>query len=208
LKIKNTIKVVMTTSLLSAFGIATAGEVAMDSAKQAEMMAMFMQMAQPGEEHKKLEPLAGTWDVEIKMWSQPGAEPMLFKGRGTSRMILGSRFLESRSTSGEGEMYTEALTILGYDKRHKKYTSVGYDTWGTYYVAATGEYDPKTNSVVMGGEDYDPTTKFTQKWDFVLRFIDKDKYVWEVIFKDEMHTQGKGPFKMVEITSTRVKEKK
>lgn len=180
-------------------------QVEMDSAKQAEMMALFQQLNTPGEEHKRLESLAGTWDIEVKMWHQPGAEPMVFKGKGTSKMILGGRFLESRSTSGQGEMATEALTILGYDKRHKKYTSVSYDTWGTYYVMATGEYDEKSKSIVMSGEDFDPIMKFTQKWDFVLTSTDKDKYTWAVIFKDEWHTQGKGPFKMVEITSTRAK---
>ena len=180
-------------------------QVEMDSAKQAEMMALFQQLNTPGEEHKRLESLVGAWDIEVITWHQPGAEPLVFKGKGTSKMILGGRFLETRSTSGEGEMATEALTILGYDKRQKKYTSVGYDTWGTYYVMAAGEYDDKTKSIVMHGEDYDPMMKFTQKWDFVLKFIDKDKYVWEVVFTDEWHTQGKGPFKMVEITSTRAK---
>ncbi len=195
----------LTTILWALMLTGVTAQVEMDSAKQAEMMALFQQLNTPGEEHKRLEGLVGNWDMEVKIWSQPGAEPTVFKGKSTNKMILGGRFLESRSTSGEGEMYTEALTIIGYDMRHKKYTSVGYDTWGTYYVMAAGEYDDKTKSIVMSGEDYDPIMKFTQKWDFVLKFIDNDKYVWEIIFKDEWHTQGKGPFKMVEITSTRAK---
>ena len=41
-------------------------------------------------------------------------------------------------TGGEGEMKMEGLNLMGYDRRHKKFTTVVFDTWGTYYVTGAG----------------------------------------------------------------------
>lgn len=92
-------------------------------------------------------------------------------------MILGGRFLLMESKSGEGEMYTETFNLAGFDRRHKKYTTIGLDTWGTYYVTAAGSYNDTTKTLKMYGEDQDPVMGFTQKYDFInfLYFISQDK---------------------------------
>jgi hypothetical protein len=35
-------------------------------------------------------------------------------------------------------MTVESTTIIGFDRRSKKYTTVGLDTMGTYWVTAAG----------------------------------------------------------------------
>jgi len=172
-------------------------------AEQAEMMARSMELAKPGEEHRLLEKLAGTWNFEIKMWMEPGAEPKLIQGMSTGRMILGGRFLvsESKTPSPMGEV--EQMSIMGFDRRFGHYTTIGLDTWGTYYVTAAGPYDSTTRTITMSGQDHDPVFKGTQIYDFVLRLVSDDEFVWEIIFKDEVHTRGGDPFKMVAITYRR-----
>src|SRR3990172_4396875 len=81
-----------------------------------EAMKSYMELSKPGEEHKLLESLAGEWNMELKLWPEPGKEPVMFKGTGTHEMILGGRFLQSSSTSGEGDMKTESLSIFGFDR--------------------------------------------------------------------------------------------
>jgi hypothetical protein len=174
-----------------------------DSAVQAERMAKTMELMQPGEEHKLLEKMAGTWHMAITIWMEPGSDPLLQNGITKSRMILGGRFLLSEGTSGEGFMSGQNLGIMGFDRRFGHYTSVGYDTYGTYYVAATGTFDARTRTLTLSGEDYDPVMQHTQVYDFVTRFISDNEYTSAVIFKDEHHTKGGEPFKMVEITFTR-----
>ena len=128
---------------------------------------------------------------------------MTFKGRCQNRMILGGRFLLSEAKGSEGPMAFESLIIHGFDRRHKKYTTVNFDSMGTYYVTAAGPYDDSKKAIVMYGEDIDPALGHTQKYDIVTRVISPTQYVTEVIFKDPEHTQGRAEFKIVEITHTR-----
>ncbi len=118
-------------------------------------------------------------------------------------MILGGRFLLSEAKDSEGPMAFESLIIHGFDRRNKKYTTVNFDSMGTYYVTAAGPYDDSKKAIVMYGEDIDPALGHTQKYDIVTRVISPTKYVTEVIFKDPEHTQGRAEFRIVEITHTR-----
>jgi hypothetical protein len=168
-----------------------------------EKMRLSMELAQPGPEHDLLMKMVGTWDQTIKLWAQPGAEPAVVTGSLKVEPILGGRFVKADFVAGEGMMTTEGLQILGFDRRKKEYTIVGYDTWGTYYVTAAGPYDEKTSTITMHGEDYDPIFEGTQIYDMLFRFVNDDTFVHEIIFKDSVHTQGGPPFKMLEVTSTR-----
>lgn len=165
-------------------------------------IAAYMQLAKPGPEHKQLESLVGTWDKEIKIWMEPGKPPMTVKGSSQNRMILGGRFLLCEGKGGTGMMAFENMIIMGFDRRSKKFTTVGFDTEGTYYVAATGPYDESRKAIVMYGEDVDPALG-TQKYDMVISIVSPTKYITEVVFKDPAHTHGLPEFKMVEITHTK-----
>lgn len=165
-------------------------------------IAAYMELAKPGPEHKQLESLVGTWDQEIKFFMAPGKPPMTFKGTCVNRMILGGRFLLSESKGGSGATAFENMSIMGFDRRTRKFTTVGYDTEGTYYVAGAGPYDESRKAIVMYGEDVDPVLG-TQKYDMVMRIVSPEKYIKEVVFKDPAHTHGLPEFKMVEIVFTK-----
>ncbi|HSB09943.1 MAG TPA: DUF1579 family protein [Blastocatellia bacterium] len=171
-------------------------------ADKAKMMAAYYELAKPGPEHKQLESLVGTWDMEVKYWTQPGKPPMTVKGQCQNKMILGGRFLLSEAKSGEGMTAVENTIITGFDRRHKKFTTVALDTMGTYWVTAAGPYDASRKAIVMYGEDVDPALG-TQKYDMVVRVVSPTSYVIEIIFKDPEHTGGQKEFKMVEVTHTK-----
>jgi hypothetical protein len=175
----------------------------LSESEKAKRAAEYNALAGPGPEHQRLQALAGKWDQEIKYWMQPGKPPMAMKASCENRMILGGRFLVSESKGSMGGMNIEATSIFGFDRRHKKYTTVGLDTMGTYYVTATGPYDEAKQAVIMYGEDVDPVLGHTQKYDMIVRFLGPNKYVTEVVFKDKAHTHGAAEFKVVEITHTR-----
>lgn len=174
----------------------------LSDAEKAKRAAAYSELTKAGPEHKQLESLVGAWDQEVKYWVQPGKPPMTFKGACQNRMILGGRFLLSESKSGVGAMAVESLVIIGFDRRHKKYTTVAFDTTGTYWVTAAGPYDASRQAIVMYGEDVDPVLG-TQKYDMVTRVISPNQYVTEVIFKDPEHTGGQKELKLVEVTHTR-----
>jgi len=176
-----------------------------DTTKQEDMMAEYMKLAQPSEEHKLLESMIGKWELTGKCWEKPGAEPTFVTGKSFNKTVLGGRFLMSEWEEGEGEMQGHGLNIMGFDRRFNRYTLVGFDTWGTYYITAAGTWDETTNTITMSGEDYDPLGKFTQKYDFIFRFVDDDTYIIELVFQKGELTEGLPEFKMAESVFTRVK---
>jgi len=202
-----TLKTVLPAALLL---VVTSGRMASayerpDSALQAKMMAKAVELAAPGPEHKLLETLAGKWTFEATVWMEPGGEPMVVQGNAESRMILQGRFLMTESTGPSpfgGE--SENFGIMGFDRRFGHFTTIGMDTWGTYFVTAAGPYDSTTRTITMSGEDADPVFAGTQLYDFVLQLETDDTYTWQIIFKDQWHTRGGEPFKMVEMRFTRV----
>ena len=192
----------LTLALLLAAALPAAAQEPANEEQRKKMQAMMAAM-QPGREHARLARLAGSWDVEITMWSGPGGESFKAAASAENRMILGGRFLESRVVGGQPPMQIESLTLMGFDRRFDRYTTIGLDTWGTYYVTAAGTM---TDSLVnMHGTDEDPIAGHTQVYDMNLRFVDADTYVTDVTFTDEVHTRGKGPFKAFEAVYRRRK---
>ena len=176
-----------------------------DSAKQAEMMAYYIELGQPAEEHQMLAKLTGTWKQEIIYWSEPGAEPMTASAVTVNEMILGGRFLQCVAEGEAMGQKAESLLLLGFDRRNKLYTQIALDTWGTYYVTAAGEYNEDTKTITTSGEEDVKLMGFTQVYDMTVKFVSDDEYITELIFKDEFMTKGKGPYKMMEIVHRRVK---
>jgi len=172
---------------------------------QGAMEDHYQRLAAPRAEHQKLAMLEGNWGQEVRLWPAPGAEPLIARGTSRNTMILGGRFLKSESISGEGEMYTESLTIYGFDNRHGVYTLVGYDTWGTYYVTASGPVSADSNVIIMTGSEADPIMGFDQEYKMVMRFEGQDRYITQLIFTNPEMTGGAAEFKMVEIINVRQK---
>jgi len=182
------------------------GQGAISDDSLAVLQAEAMRLSALGPEHDRLAAMAGEWTADIKVWMKPGDSPMVFTGTAVNEMILGGRFLISRAVAGEGDpMRTENFTILGFDRRHGRYTTVAYDTWGTYYVTAAGPFDEATGTITMSGEEVDPVMKITQKYEFDCQLVGPDEYVWSTVFKNPEFTGGAPEFKMVEVVHKRKK---
>jgi hypothetical protein len=105
-------------------------------------------------------------------------------------MILGGRFVISEYVADSamgpayGDVKVETVSIYGFDRRTKEYTTIGLDTMGTYYVTAAGTARPD-KTIVMSGETLDDHSgsKGMRKYDMVLKVIDPDTYITQIIFK-------------------------
>jgi hypothetical protein len=159
----------------------------------------YIKLAQPGPEHDILADLEGKWDIEIKMWTNPGANPLIMSAVAENKMILGGRFMQSTSVGNYMGHTMESISIFGFDRRSDKFTIVGFDNQGTYWVTATGSWKEKDKVFSLYGEDDDDYWEFTQKYYFDIELVDKDYYIWSVIFVDEQMAQGQESFKMMEL---------
>ena len=165
------------------------------------MMEAMMKAMMPGEPHKKLDGMAGTWDTKITMWMMPGMDPTSSTGTSENKWIMGGRYLEQRFTGSFMGMPFEGIGYTGYDNIKKQYFGTWMDNMSTGVMMSTG---------AMGGDG--------KTWNFTATMPDpmtgKDSTVEEkiVVVDADHHTMemwGPAPdgrnYKMMEIAYSRKK---
>jgi hypothetical protein len=177
---------------------------------EADMMAMMMQMAQPGENHKLLAHSVGNWSLKVKMWNNgdTNAAPMESSATAKVKEILGGRFFASE-VSGKMEMpgpdgkMTETefkgTGIEGYDNARKKFVGSWVDNMSTGILMAEGDYDAATKTFTFHAEvAYRPGVKARIRE--TVKIVDNDHHTFEW-FED----RGAGEVKTMQIEYTRTK---
>lgn len=162
------------------------------------MMEMWKQMAQPGEPHKRLASLAGSWTTTTKEWMEPGKPPTESTGTAEIKTLLGGRFIQQEFN---GEMMGQSfkgIGIDGYDNMTKKYVTVWMDSMGTgmFFMDGTASSDGKT--ITLKGSHPEPGGgKMTHR--AVWKLLDDNKTTFEMYgaHQDQKET------KMMEIVYTR-----
>ena len=163
-------------------------------------MEAMMKAGMPGEQHKKLGTMAGSWTAKVSMWMGPGTEPMLSDGTSTSQWVLDGRYLEQRFHGSMMGTPFDGLGYTGYDNLKQQYWATWMDSGSTGVFLATGSAtDAKTMS--FSGTMADPMTGKDTTTETRLLLTDADHHTMEM--------WGPAPdgknFKMMEIRYTRKK---
>ncbi len=173
-------------------------------------MKKMMELAKPGENHKLLASLAGTWSYTIKMWMNPDpkAPPTSSTGIGVRKAIMdGHYFLfevtgKMKMPGADGKMKDmefKGMSLEGYDNVTKKFVSTWCDNMGTGIFMSEGSYDAASKTFTYTGEsEMTPGTK--TKIREVIKVVDNDHYNLEY-YED----RGGQEAKTMEITNTRKK---
>lgn len=93
------------------------------------MMGVYTKLATPGEPHKLLASMAGSWNTKTKSWMEPNKPPTESIGSCEQKMLLGGRFLQQECT---GDMMGQPFTgigVNGYDNHTRKYVRRGWIRW-------------------------------------------------------------------------------
>jgi hypothetical protein len=143
----------------------------------------YLKAAQPGPEHKRLEPLAGSWNVGVKMWMDPSKPPTESKGTAERKWILGGRFLQE-AVKGEflGQPF-EGGGLTGYDNLQKKYIGVWVDNMSTGMSHSVGTADESGKVFTFTREDFDPVSGKKVKSRDIIRIESEDKHSMDM-FKE------------------------
>lgn len=181
--------------------VAIFGQQQPQSEEEQKMMKLWQEYATPGENHKYFEYFVGDWEVNVKMWMKPGAEPEVSKGGNTSKMILGGRFLKSYYTGTMMGMPFEGLSITGYDNFKKQYVTMWLDNAGTgiYQTSGTLDKASKTRTETGLWDDFMTGGKSKVRW--TTKIIDDNKYIFEMYGPDPTGKE----YKSGEIIYTRKK---
>jgi hypothetical protein len=175
---------------------------------ESDMMAMMMEMAKPGDNHKMLARGVGTWTYAVKMWMSPdpGAAPMESSGTTVAREALGGRYIITEHTGkmqmpgADGKMTDmefKGMSTEGYDNMKKKFVATWIDNMGTGIMTLEGTYDAATKSLTYLAE-YEMMPGMKTKVREVLKMKDNDHRVMEW-YEDRGGTE----VKTMEITYTR-----
>jgi len=126
---------------------------------QDEMMEKWTEYATPGEPHRKLDPMAGTFRAAIKHRMDADAEWMQDSGTCRNTWTMGNRFLESNFTGTMMGMPFEGRAITGYDNANEKYTGFWYSNFETGLMPpSVGTVDASGRVFTFLRECKDPLT--------------------------------------------------
>jgi len=159
----------------------------------------WVRYAMPGEHHKVLERMAGSWNLAIKYRMNSEAPVVESEGTCRRKWILGKRFLLEEFDGGSLALPFQGLAIYGYDSFEKKYTSVWVDTMNTAITTNFGTCADSCELITFVGQHGDPWTGTKRPSRGITRFVDDDKHILEL---HEHGADGK-EFRILEIVYTR-----
>ncbi len=154
---------------------------ASDPAQQPELtpeMQACIDAGTPGAYHEQLEPLVGDWEMSIKMWQQPGAEPMQVTGKLRREWVLDKHFLRETVESQSEWGTFQGLGYLGYNNLDGQYQSIWLDNMSTGIVSGTGSFDASAKVLSFRGSHRDPLTKALRSTRGTLDLSNPDRHIY------------------------------
>jgi hypothetical protein len=162
------------------------------------IMEIYKKAGTPGDHHKLLARLEGSWTTKSRGWMEPGKPPTESIGTCEQKLILSGRYLR-QEYSGDmmGAPFT-GINFLGYDNHTGKYVSAWIESMSTgiYYFEGTASADGKT---ITQECSYDDPVKGPSVWRTVTRIKDDNSQEFEMY----LTPKGGKKEKMMEMTVTR-----
>jgi hypothetical protein len=119
--------------------------------KAAAAIAQDPVAAQPAPpETKELARFVGNWNVTVKNYAVPGAEPVTMEGTDETKFVCNGLWLLTKVT-GQGMPFS-GISISGFDTSKKKYVGVWVDSMSAQPSLSEGAFDAKTGQFVFHGE--------------------------------------------------------
>jgi hypothetical protein len=171
------------------------------AAQQQAAMEAMMKAATPGDAHKKLGAMVGTFNTDVKMWMDPAAPPTGGTGVSENTWALDGRFVEQRFNGTFMGMPFHGIGYTGYDNIKKHYIGSWMDNMTTSMMVSTGTVSADGKSITFMSTMDDPMTGKSSEVKETVTVVDGDHHTLEM--------WGPGPdgkmFKMMEIAYSRKK---
>ncbi len=143
-----------------------------------------MVMPTAGPEHQRLEPFAGTFKAQVKLWMGPG-EPTLSTGTMTSSWDINNLFLRQdyQGDPSDGPFPDfVGKGYWGYNTATEQYEGFWIDNASTVMQTETGTVDAAGKVWEMRGEMTCPQTRQPFKKRTVITVVDHDHHRAEMYF--------------------------
>lgn len=194
---------VSTVLLLLVTGIALAQDAPKQemSPQEKAMMDAWMKYMTPGDAHKLLDHMVGTFDAKVTSWMMPGAPPTVSTGVSENHWVLGNRYVEENFSGNFNGMPFSGIGYMGYDNGKKQYFSTWIDNMSTGIMTSTGSTADNGKNWNFKSNATDPMTGKDSAGEAKVTVADADHF--------SMEMWGAGPdgknYKMMQIDYTRKK---
>ena len=161
------------------------------------MMEVYKKVGTPGEPHKLLAKLEGSWTTRTRGWLE-GKPAMESTGTCEQKLVLDGHYLQQVYTGDMMGAPFTGINLLGYNNHTKKYESVWLDTMSTaiYFFVGKGSADGRTITQECSYED---PARGPAVWRSVTRIKDDNTLEFEMFITPK----GGKEEKMMEMTVTR-----
>jgi hypothetical protein len=163
-----------------------------------KVMEIYQKAGTPGEPHKLLAKLEGSWTTRSRGWVEPDKPPRESSGTCEQKSILGGHYLRQEYAGDMmGRPFT-GISLLGYNNHTKKYETVWLDSMSTaiYYFVGTASKDGRTITQTC---TYDDPVRGPAVWRTVTRIRDDNTVEFEMFITPK----GRHEEKMMEMTIAR-----
>lgn len=108
-------------------------------------------MPSPAKEHAWLKQFAGEWDVETKIFMEPGKPPLVTKGTESAKMLGGFWVIGETKAEMMGQPFTGIMTF-GFDPEKKKYVGTWIDSTNSTKWNYSGTIDESGKILTLSCE--------------------------------------------------------
>lgn len=164
-------------------------------------MQAWMAYATPGDPHKTMSTLVGTWDIAMTNYMDPSGKPTEQKATATFKSLMDGRYIVEEIDGNIMGQPFHGMGTYGYDNGMKKYVSTWIDNMGTGIMTGTGTSSDGGKTITWLSRGYDAMSGKEADYRSTVKIVSDDQLHFEMY--------GPGPdgkeAKIMESTYTRKK---
>ena len=165
------------------------------------MMEAWMKYATPGDMHRRMAGMEGSWTAHVKEWMTPGAPAQESEGSAEFKMMLGGRYMQQSFHGSMMGQPFDGMGITGYDNAKKATQTVWMDSAGTGMMVMNGAWSADGKTLTETGSMDDFMTGKPMQMKGQMSMSDPDHFRYEMW----MSAPDGKMFKSLEIDYTRKK---
>ena len=163
-----------------------------------EIMEIYRKLGTPGEPHRLLAKLEGSWTTRNKSWTDPGSPPRESVGTCERKLILNGHFLQEEYSGDMMGIPFTGISLMGYNNHTKNYETTWCDSMSTGIFKFEGVAS-KDGKTITQECRFDDPVRGPAVWRTVTRIKDDNTTEFEMF----LTPRGKKEEKMMEMTYSR-----